>query len=153
MSTTPTAVREAVAALVEALAPTTLPADPFSRYEGTLRYEEYVAANPAHCFRWFELRFDPFASAPAVVSGSALYRYPFRLAMAYPRAHFKTLDLPALDIDQAIAEDQDQIHAKVRDYTGAAFVADSLSVQAEADEDSDTVMVRWAWDYEMWRTV
>lgn len=152
MATTPTAVRESLVALIEAVAPTTRVADSFERYLLDLPFDEWRAQNFAHGFRRFVLRFRPAPGSPLVVNGSSgLWRYPFELEVAYPRVHYKDVVGPVADMEQVMDEDLRSLIPVIRDYSSAAYVAEEMV--SEIEVEAEGAVMRITWTYEMWVTV
>lgn len=157
MATTPTAVREALVTQIAALSRTTIPARGFVRYKHTgLRFDKWALQNIFTCFRTFDLRFEPAPKMPLVHNGATgRWRYPFVLSVLYPREHYKTLDVPVLELDQAIEEDTASLIPVLRDYSGASYVAEEATFkrvpEVDSDDDTPITILRFGAVYEMWR--
>lgn len=162
MATTPTAVREALVTAIEALVPTTLEDDLFSRYELTKAFVPWAEHDTGHCFRKFELVLVGPLGAPGIVSGTnGRWRYRCELAVAYPRGTYKTLGTtvgkPRLAIDQARAEDFAKIWPVLRDYGAAACVASEAEFPLDDDDherpENAPVFLRIRVPFEFFQTV
>lgn len=152
--TTPTAVRDALRTAIVALTPTTLPGDTFQHYALEKVFEQFAADDPSNCFRQFQLRYLQAEHAPVVVNGTlGRWRYAFELVVAYPRAHYKTIATPVLDLDQAIEEDTAKIIPVLRDYVDAAYVSELATFERDTPDDGPATFLRFGATFELWRTV
>lgn len=135
-ATTATAIRDALAAAVVALAPTSLATHPFKKYDKELPFEEAMQQGPAHCFRVFQCRFDKFSALPMTRNAvNQRWRYNFHIDVAYPRAHYQSADVPVLELDQVEDEDQRLIQDAIWNITNATWIRDGSSFSGETVDD------------------
>jgi hypothetical protein len=86
-TTTESAIRERISAVVAALAPTSMSDDAFREWtdEESARFDDWAMANPQAAFRRFHVDDDGQSSAPSV-SDNVVEEYlvTFRVLVAYP---------------------------------------------------------------------
>lgn len=120
---TPETIRNRIAALLEALTPTSLSGDKFrqSRDEAGADFVAWAEKNPGGCFRRFQVRASRLALMPQVSNVDlAQLEEEFAIRVAYPQTH-RFGGAAGRDRDDVIAEDLRKLNYTIGIYGRANF--------------------------------
>lgn len=138
---TAAAIRDRIATLIEAIAPTVLASDLFLRHRDEGAFDEWVATNPAASLRRFQVR--AVTGRDEVIMSTGAYeslRRDFVVSVAYPldnRARASYEGGALASVDDLIESDFKQLEQSIGQYGNSIGTYQDIATVAATREDYD----------------